>query len=52
VSQLRVNARAIAIEVVRALRDAGVGREIPDDAIPAAVDAAIWEPVYLPYRAV
>jgi len=52
VSDLRANARLIAIEVVRALRDAGVGRAFTDEEIPAAVDAAIWDPVYLPYAAV
>jgi len=52
IAQLRVNARLIAIEVVRALRDAGVGRAFTDEEIPAAVDAAIWRPVYLPYAAV
>jgi malic enzyme len=52
IAQLRTNARRIAIEVVRALRDAGVGRAFTDEEIPAAVDAAIWRPVYLPYTAV
>jgi malic enzyme len=52
ISALRANSRLIAIAVVRALRDAGVGRAYTDEEIPAVVDAAIWSPVYLPYRAV
>jgi hypothetical protein len=43
-------ARAIAIAVVATLRDAGMGREIPDEAIETTVDAAIWWPAYRPYR--
>jgi malate dehydrogenase (oxaloacetate-decarboxylating) len=44
----RVTAR-IAEAVVRAAREAGVARvALEDDQIPAAVAAAMWEPVYLP----
>ena len=46
------NSRLIAIEVARALRDAGVGRPYTDEELPAAVDAAMWRPVYVPYEAV
>jgi malate dehydrogenase (oxaloacetate-decarboxylating) len=52
VAELRAVSRAVAIEVARALRDAGVGRAIDDDEIPAAVDAAMWWPDYLPYEAI
>ncbi len=51
VSSLREVAREVAIEVVRALRDAGVGRVVPDGEVPAAVDAAMWRPAYVPYVA-
>jgi malic enzyme len=50
VGELRRVARAIAIAVVATLRDAGMGREIPDEAIETTVDAAIWWPAYRPYR--
>jgi malate dehydrogenase (oxaloacetate-decarboxylating) len=50
VADLRAVSRAVAIEVVRALRDAGVGRELPDAAIPEAVEAAMWWPEYVPYE--
>jgi hypothetical protein len=39
----------VAEAVIRAARDAGVaGRALADEAIPAAVAEAMWEPVYLP----
>jgi malic enzyme len=48
----RVTAR-IAVEVVRAAREAGVARRPLDDAqIPEAVAAAMWEPAYLPMEPV
>ncbi len=43
----RVTAR-IAEAVVREARESGVGRTLSDEAIPAAVAAAMWNPVYLP----
>ncbi|HEY6222117.1 MAG TPA: hypothetical protein VIX13_06225, partial [Candidatus Eisenbacteria bacterium] len=43
----RVSAR-IAETVVAEARDSGVGRAIPDEEIPSAVAAAMWDPVYLP----
>jgi malate dehydrogenase (oxaloacetate-decarboxylating) len=49
VGELRSVARAIAVAVVRRLRDEGFGRPIPDGGIEAAVDAAMWTPTYLPY---
>jgi malate dehydrogenase (oxaloacetate-decarboxylating) len=52
VCELRAVSRQVAIAVVRALRDAGVGRAIEDADIPVAVDAAMWWPEYLPYEAV
>jgi malic enzyme len=41
----RVTTR-IAEAVVREARDAGLGRALPDEEIPAAVAAAIWRPEY------
>ena len=43
-------ARAIACVVVREARDSGVGRVLEDDEIEPAVDAAMWDPIYRPYR--
>jgi malic enzyme len=48
-SQLRVASRAVAVAVVRAARDGGVGRHLPDEEIEAAVEAMMWYPQYLPY---
>ncbi|HEX2625397.1 MAG TPA: NAD-dependent malic enzyme [Candidatus Limnocylindrales bacterium] len=50
ISDLRPIARRIAIAVVRRLRDTGYGRQLRDEDIEPAVDAAIWTPEYLPYR--
>ena len=49
-SELRVASRAVAIEVARAARDGGVGRNLRDDEVESAVDAMMWEPRYLPYE--
>jgi malic enzyme len=43
---LRSISRAIAIEVVKAARDEGVGRRLDDEQIASAVDAAVWTPHY------
>jgi malic enzyme len=43
-SRMREVAQAIAAAVVREAREEGVGREIPDDDIPDAVRAAMWDP--------
>ena len=54
ICDLRRVSRAIAVEVARAIRDAGLsGRSGPfdDAAISAAVDAAMWSPAYRPYVA-
>jgi len=48
--ELRNVSRAIAIRIVRAARDCGVGRAYRDDDIEDAVDAAMWWPEYVPYR--
>jgi malic enzyme len=49
VHQIRRVTAAIAEAVVREARDAGVAaRHIDDGQIPAAVAAAMWEPVYMP----
>jgi malic enzyme len=46
VGDLRRIARAIAIAVVRHLRDTGFGRQYRDEEIEPAVDRAIWWPEY------
>jgi malate dehydrogenase (oxaloacetate-decarboxylating) len=48
VGDLRRVVGNIAEAVVREAREAGLGRALPDDAIPGAVAAARWEPRYLP----
>jgi len=49
VSRIRGVTARIAEAVVREAREVGVaGRVISDADIPAAVAAAMWEPVYLP----
>lgn len=48
--ELRTVSRAIAIEVVRIARDLGIGRALPDEEIPDAVDAAMWIPEYREYE--
>jgi malic enzyme len=50
ISDLRPIARRIAIAVVRRLRDTGYGRQLRDEDIEPAVDAAMWAPDYRPYR--
>jgi len=49
-SQLRKVSCQIAQAVVRAARDAGVGKKIPDDAIAAAVESFMWTPDYPDYE--
>jgi malic enzyme len=49
VGDLRRVARAIAIGVVRHLRDSGYGRQYRDEEIEPAVDRAMWRPEYLPF---
>jgi len=51
-SSLRDASRAVAIEVARAARDCGVGRNLCDDEVESVVDAMMWEPRYLPYEPV
>jgi len=51
-SELRTVSRAIAITVVRAARDQGVGRMFHDDEIETVIDQAMWWPDYVPYRAI
>ncbi len=46
VGDLRQVARAIAIAVVRHLRDTGFGRQYRDEEISPAVDRAMWWPDY------
>ena len=50
--ELRSVARELAIAVVAHLGELGVGRRFQPNAIPAAVDAAMWRPGYVPYEAV
>jgi malic enzyme len=45
-ADLRSASRSIAIRVVQVARDAGLGLELADEEIEAAVDAMIWEPEY------
>jgi malate dehydrogenase (oxaloacetate-decarboxylating) len=51
IRDLRRIARAIAIAVVRQLRDSGYGRQYRDEEIGPAVDRAMWWPEYLPFVA-
>jgi malic enzyme len=44
--ELRPISRCIAIAVARAARDDGVGRQLDDAQIEAAVDDAMWMPAY------
>jgi malic enzyme len=46
VRDLRQVTAHVAEAVVRAARDEGVGRSLPDGEIPVAIAAAMWEPVY------
>jgi malic enzyme len=46
VGDLRRIARAIAVAVVRRLRDSGYGRQYRDEEIEPAVDEAMWWPAY------
>lgn len=48
-SDLRCVSRDIALAVATEARDAGVGRQLPDDALRAVVAAAMWEPSYPSY---
>jgi malate dehydrogenase (oxaloacetate-decarboxylating) len=48
ISDLRSVARAIAIRLVRHLRDTGYGRQYRDDEIEPAVERAMWWPEYVP----
>jgi malic enzyme len=50
IPELRMAARAIAIELVRHFRDTGYGRQYPDDEIELVVDRAMWWPDYLPFE--
>ncbi len=50
ISSLRAVSREIAITVVREAIESGVaGADISLDGVPAAVDAAMWWPAYVPY---
>jgi malic enzyme len=49
VGELRRVARAVAVEVVRHLRDTGYGRQYRDEEIEPAVDRAMWWPEYSPF---
>jgi malate dehydrogenase (oxaloacetate-decarboxylating) len=52
IGALRLVARELAIAVVLHLGELGVGRRFPPEQVPAAVDAAMWRPDYVPYEAV
>jgi malic enzyme len=49
VTSLRGVARSVARVVIRHARSARLGLALPDDAIDAAIDAAIWDPRYVEY---
>lgn len=49
ITDVRAVSRKVALAVVDAAATAGIGQALLDP--EAAVDAAMWEPVYLPYRA-
>jgi malate dehydrogenase (oxaloacetate-decarboxylating) len=44
--ELRCVSKDIAVAVATEARDAGVGRQLTDEALRAAVTAAMWEPSY------
>ena len=48
---LRAVSRRVALAVARALVDAGAAPPLSRSEIETRVDAAIWEPEYLPYKA-
>jgi malic enzyme len=48
-NDLRPVTARVAAAVIRAARDDGNGRHIADDAIPAAIASAMWEPQYPQY---
>jgi malic enzyme len=48
VSEIRRVTAAVAEAVIRKACDEGVGRQIPDEAIPLAVAASMWQPDYVP----
>jgi malate dehydrogenase (oxaloacetate-decarboxylating) len=52
IGELRRVARELAIAVVGHLGELGVGRRFTTEAIPVAVDAAMWRPSYVAYEAV
>jgi len=49
-SELRAVSKQIAIRVVRAARDGGIGRALRDEQIEDTVDAAMWFPTYAAYH--
>ena len=50
-SRLREVSRTVAIAVARSLVTAGAALPVAHDEIERRVDAEVWEPTYLPYRA-
>jgi malate dehydrogenase (oxaloacetate-decarboxylating) len=50
INDLRAVSRAVAFATVRTLRETGYGRALPDEAIEAELDAAIWTPAYRRYE--
>jgi malic enzyme len=48
IGELARVAHATACAVVRAARDSGFGRHLPDEEIERAVDATTWTPEYVP----
>jgi malate dehydrogenase (oxaloacetate-decarboxylating) len=52
VRKFRQIARHVAIAVAHQAGKDGVAEEVPEEEAAERVDAQIWEPEYLPYRAV
>ena len=48
IKDVRAVSRAVAIAVARAAIEEGVAEKLDD--LEEAIDAAMWEPEYLPYR--
>jgi malate dehydrogenase (oxaloacetate-decarboxylating) len=46
IARLRTVTARVAAAVVRQARDEGIGRDLDDGEIPAAVASAMWEPNY------
>jgi len=50
-SDIRDVSKKVALAVALSARDAGLGRLLDDTAMEAAIEKAMWEPHFAPYRA-